>query len=160
MVGCGVRTKLAMPPTAAGVEPVRIRAEIQSTCFVCGPAHPSGLRIRYEIRRDGSVCATWTPGRSWEGFAGIIHGGIVSTLLDEAMSKAVSAAGRRALTAELRVRFRHPVYSGEAVTIRGWVLDHAKRRIRTEAMLADGEGKELAHAWATFLPVAEADAGQ
>lgn len=127
------------------------RARSQSTCFVCGPTHPSGLRIKYEPAADGAMKADWAPDRTWEGFRGIIHGGIISTVLDEAMSKAVAASGGEALTAELRVRFRRPVRAGQEYTIRGWIHDCSRRRTRTEAAITGADGQEFAHAWGTFL---------
>ncbi len=68
--------------TGSGVEPAPIRTQPQSTCFVCGPAHQTGLRIRFEPAGGGDVYALWIPAPAWEGFEGIIHGGIVSTVLD------------------------------------------------------------------------------
>ena len=133
-----------------GVAPL---AQSQSTCFVCGPAHPSGLRIQFSPAADGTIEGHWVATRTWEGFAGIIHGGIVSTVLDEAMSKAVAAAAIKALTAELRVRFHLPVRPGQPLTIRGWIVERHRRRIRTEAALTGDDGQEFAHGWATFLPV-------
>ncbi len=73
----------------------RLRAEPQSGCVVCGQEHPRGLRIRYEAGSDGSINARWTPTADWEGFRGIVHGGIVATVLDEAMSKALVGAHAR-----------------------------------------------------------------
>jgi acyl-coenzyme A thioesterase PaaI-like protein len=75
---------------------------------------------------------------------------VVSTVLDEAMSKAV-AAGCEALTAELRVRFRRQVVSGGTFLIRGWIRNRSKRRIEAEATLTAPDGTEHAHAWAVFL---------
>ena len=140
--------EMATSPALRAAEP---SADIGSGCFVCGPSHPTGLRIRYVPLDDGSIEARWNPRQTWEGFPGIIHGGIVSTVLDEAMSKAVAASGIRALTAELRVRFRSPLTSDLPVSIRGWVVDRWRRRIRTEAAITRGDGVELAHAWAAFL---------
>lgn len=131
--------------------PAPPRAEIQSTCFVCGPTHPIGLRIKYELTGDGAMNARWVPSRAWEGFRGIIHGGIVCTVLDEAMSKAVAASAGEALTAEMRVRFRRRIQPGQELAIRGWIVDRSKRRIRTEAVVAGADGEEFAHAWGTFL---------
>lgn len=93
----------------------------------------------------------WRPDEVWEGYRGVIHGGIVSTVLDEAMSKAVAAAGIRALTCEIRVRLRQRVGVAEELQIRGWVVEKRKRRIVTEATLKAPNGAERAHAWATFL---------
>jgi acyl-coenzyme A thioesterase PaaI-like protein len=109
------------------------------------------LRIRFNASPDGAVSAEWTPTAEWEGFEGIIHGGIISTVLDEAMSKAVAAAQNRALTGELRVRFRSHVESGNAYRIRGWITERKKRLLKTEAALTTPDGKERAHAWAVFV---------
>jgi acyl-coenzyme A thioesterase PaaI-like protein len=81
----------------------------------------------------------------------LIHGGIITTVLDEAMSKAIIAREREALTAELRVRFRRQVSPGVALRIRGWVVETRKRRILAEAALTSETGNEYAHAWAAFL---------
>jgi acyl-coenzyme A thioesterase PaaI-like protein len=80
-----------------------------------------------------------------------VHGGVVSTVLDEAMSKAVAGAQAEALTAELRVRFRRHVPSGETFLVRGWIVRRNRRLIETEASLTSPEGAEHAHAWARFL---------
>ena len=70
-----------------------LRARTQSGCFVCGQNNPHGLQIRFQRQADGEMTATWAPASVWEGFHGIVHGGVVSTVLDEAMSKAVAATG-------------------------------------------------------------------
>jgi acyl-coenzyme A thioesterase PaaI-like protein len=106
---------------------------------------------------DGAVVANWIPASDWEGFRGIVHGGILSTVLDEAMSKAVAARQGEALTSELRVRFRHHVEPGEQLLIRGWVVEHRKRIIRAEATLTGAGGAERAHAWAVFLALRQAE---
>ena len=131
-------------------------ARPQPGCFVCGQDNPNGLRIRYELQESGEITATWTPAPAWEGFRGIVHGGVVSTVLDEAMSKAVAATGCEALTAELRVRFRRHVTSGRSFLIRGWITSSTKRKIETEATLMAADGTEHAHAWATFLALPKA----
>lgn len=97
------------------------------------------------------MVAAWTPTADLEGYSGIVHGGIVSTVLDEAMAKIVAAKAGRALTVELRVRFRRMVASGEAVVISGWIANRDKRLIQSEARLVGSDGSELAHAWGTFL---------
>lgn len=128
-----------------------LHARRQSRCFVCGAGHPHGLRIRFETGADASVHAVWTPTADWEGFQDIIHGGIVSTVLDEAMSKAVMFSRCEALTGELRVRFRRHVSPGETLYIRAWVARRRKRLVVTEATLTGPDGVERAHAWASLL---------
>ena len=97
-----------MPPPDA-IEPRR-----QSSCFACGERNPHGLGLRFVTAIDGSVLANWRLRDLHEGFAGIIHGGIVSTVLDEAMSKAVAAGGEPGMTCRLEIR--HPV-GDEALVI-------------------------------------------
>jgi len=111
------------------------------------------MRLSFETKPEGESTAEWVPERFLEGFQGVIHGGIVSTALDEAMSKAVSASGLRAYTAELRIRLRHMVIPESRVQIRGWINGRTKRLIRTEAAITDSDGLELAHGWGSFLVV-------
>lgn len=137
--------------TIADEQEARLSARATSSCFACGPDNPRGLRLQFVANEQGEMLADWTPDVSVEGFKGIVHGGLVSTVLDEAMAKVVAAAGAEALTAELRVRFRRYVPSGAATRIRGWIEDRGKRIIKTEAVLTDEAGAELAHAWGIFL---------
>lgn len=132
---------------------VRFGASPQTSCFACGPNNPHGLHLRFATEQLSGSVAEWIPDAFTEGFRGIVHGGIVSTVLDEAMSKAVAAAGISALTAELRVRLRHHVAPGSMVHVRGWINSQTRRLIRTEAAITDSGGAELAHAWASFLAV-------
>jgi acyl-coenzyme A thioesterase PaaI-like protein len=133
------------------------RARPQSGCFVCGQDNPCGLRLKFERGADGISKATWTPDSTWEGFRGVVHGGVVGTVLDEAMSKAVAGSGAEAMTAELRVRFRRPVPSGGALLIRGWIVARRRRVIETEAAVTAPDGTEHAHAWARFFALADSE---
>jgi acyl-coenzyme A thioesterase PaaI-like protein len=128
-----------------------LRARTQNCCVVCGHENPYGLRIEYVREPDGAVSAEWLPTVNWEGFEGIVHGGIIGTVLDEAMSKSVAGMNCEALTGELRVRFRRHVGAGESLRIRGWVVEKVKRLVKTEATLTAADGSERAHAWASFL---------
>jgi acyl-coenzyme A thioesterase PaaI-like protein len=128
----------------------RNQARLNPACVVCGVQNPKGLRIEFVNESDG-VRANWTPAAGWESFPGIVHGGIITTVLDEAMSKAIISRDWQALTAELRVRFHGRVSPGDSLQIRGWITNRRKRRILAEAMLTTDRGQELDHAWATFL---------
>ena len=134
-----------------GTGSLGLRARTQNGCIVCGQENPHGLRIRYVREPDGAIAAEWRPTKDWEGFEGIVHGGIISTVLDEAMSKAVAAMNYEALTGELRVRFRRHVEAGETLRIRGWIVEKVKRVVKAEATLTAANGSERAHAWARFL---------
>ena len=123
------------------------------SCFACSPDNSRGLHLDFHKDECGTMTAQWIPSADLEGFRGIAHGGIVSTVLDEAMAKAVAATGADALTAEMRVRYRREVSTGVSVFVQGWIEDRKRRMFRTEASLTGPDGSELAHAWATFLEV-------
>ena len=125
--------------------------ETQRTCFACGQENLQGLGLLFHIEREGVVTAEWVPDSRWEGFRGIVHGGIVSTVLDEAMSKAVASAGAPGLTCQLEVRLRHFVVPAERLRIHAWVTEKRGRRLRVEADIRDVADLERAHATATFL---------
>jgi acyl-coenzyme A thioesterase PaaI-like protein len=125
----------------------------RSCCFACSPSNPRGLQLEFHEDESGKMVAQWVPNEDFEGFHGIAHGGIVSTVLDEAMAKTVAATGADALTAEMRVRFRQQVSTGIPVLVQGWIESRKRRMFRTEASVTGPDGGELAHAWATFLEV-------
>lgn len=128
-----------------------VAAQVQQTCFVCGADNPRGLRIRFRKEGDGRVAAEWTPPPEVEGYSGLVHGGVVAAVLDEAMSKAVAAMGAPALTAHLEVRYRRPVPSGAKYQITGEVTRRDKRRLYVRAVLAGDRGTVHAEGSACFI---------
>jgi hypothetical protein len=123
---------------------------LNPNCVVCGTQNLNGLQLHFHVRSDG-VDAAWISGENWESFRGTIHGGIVTAVLDEAMSRAVIARKWDALTVELRVCFRGRTKPGETLRVRGWVLERNKRKILAQATIVGSDGKERAHGWGTFL---------
>lgn len=89
------------------------KASLHPRCFVCGQAHPCGLHMDFHVTDAGTVTGVFRCAASWEGFAGRLHGGIVSALLDGAMSSCLMARGIEAVTADIQVRFLRPVLVGE-----------------------------------------------
>lgn len=118
-------------------------------CFACGPDNPSGLRVESN-REEGTAEIRWTPGREYQGFKGILHGGIVSTLLDEAMAHAVLSVVSGAATAALSVRFQRPVSTDRDVTIRARVEERRGRVLLAKGVLTQ-EGREMATAEGKFV---------
>jgi acyl-coenzyme A thioesterase PaaI-like protein len=131
----------------------RLVARLNPSCFACGSENPRGLHLEFDFAPAGAVSSEWIPAENLESFQGVIHGGIVATVLDEAMSKAVIARHWEALTTELRVRFRRSVFPGEVLCVAAWVVGRRKRRILAEATMRTLAGEERAHAWATLLLV-------
>ncbi len=133
----------------------RAAARLNPSCFACGAENPRGLHLQFTPAPAGGVSLEWTPPETLESFRGIIHGGIVTTVLDEAMSHAVVESHWKALTAEVRVRFHQSVHAGERLRVSARVVERRKRRILTEATMKTLAGEQRAHAWGTFLLVPE-----
>ena len=87
-------------------------------CFGCGAENPDGLQMRFEAEGDEVACTYRVPQRyqSWEG---VVHGGMVALMLDEAVGWAAWAADRPGVTGRLEVRYRQPLRVGEEVRVVG-----------------------------------------
>ena len=98
-----------------------IGSRAHANCVVCGTANGRGLQLVFHLCDDGSVQATFDCERAYEGYANVLHGGVVSALLDGAMTNCLFSHGHPGVTAELLVRFRHPVYTDATATVRAWI---------------------------------------
>lgn len=113
-------------------------------CFACGADNPIGLRVTAQYR-DGVSELSWTPRREYEGYQGVLHGGIIATLLDEAMAYAAISLVGSCATAEMQTRYRQPVSSTQSLRLEGRVIAHKGRVVTTEAdLIQDGALKATA----------------
>jgi len=100
---------------------VRLRDLHHPRCFVGRHERSFGLGVRFSVRSDSAVQALVSCPTSWEGYPGMVHGGIIASLLDAAMTNALFARGTVAVTAEVNIRYRHPLPLGRSVTVEGRV---------------------------------------
>ena len=108
-------------------------------CYVCGNENPAGLGVDFEINRELRVIsANFTPSDMHEGYEGIVHGGILSTLLDEAMAKLTVSLGIPAVTAEMKVTFKAPAAPGDELFVSGRLTHETRRLIQAEAKIKRG----------------------
>jgi uncharacterized protein (TIGR00369 family) len=108
-------------------------------CYVCGKDNPAGLGVDFEINRERrAISANFTPSDIYQGYEGIVHGGILSTLLDEAMAKLTVGLGIPAVTAEMTVRFITPAAPGEELFVSGRLTQETKKLIQAEAKIERG----------------------
>lgn len=108
-------------PSATHPQLEALRARNHPRCIVCGPENPLGLGLNFTLGEGGTVEASFPGGRIFEGYQGQLHGGVIAALLDGAMTNCLFAHGHRAVTAELNIRYRHPVQALAAVTVRAWI---------------------------------------
>ena len=137
---------------ATSVDPFPV-VRSDHACFGCGDDNPIGLHLTFTPDGDG-VKASFVPGPEHQGFDGVVHGGIISAILDEAMAWATAHAGVWAVTGELRVRFRNPLSIGAPTTVTARVSGSRGRLVTTAADLQlDRDRSPIATASATFVKV-------
>jgi uncharacterized protein (TIGR00369 family) len=119
-------------------------------CFACGQANPIGLRLRFEDDGDG-IRAEFTPGPQFQGYDGILHGGIVAAALDDAMANLFHRRGRETVTARLEIRYRREAPIGRRLIVTARTTAERGRMFTAEATLALPDGTCLAEARGTLM---------
>ena len=125
----------------------------QNRCFGCGKANPTGLNLEFLLAEDQSVVCNAIVPDTFEGPVGYVHGGIIATLLDEAMSKSVRARGITAMTRNMEVDYQRPVPSLATIRLEARVVRSEGRKHYTEATILDSRGKTLATSKALFIQI-------
>ena len=104
-------------------------------CLMCGERNPWSLKIVFQAADDGTVGARFQSHRGLQGYDGILHGGVISALLDAAMTHCLFHRGVRAVTGDLRVRFLQSIPCHAALDLRAWVLSARPPLYRLKAEL-------------------------
>ncbi len=112
-------------------------------CFVCGKANPSGLRLDFSLS-NGHASATFLPDKTHQGYRDILHGGLISTLIDEAAVKAAASLDIQAITVEICVRFKTTLMIGERCIIEASVKPVRGRLIEGVAVVKKIDGTLVA----------------
>lgn len=107
-------------------------------CFVCGSANPSGLHVPFTRTADGGSRAEYVAKPDHVGWPEIIHGGLLFTLMDEAVAWAVIYAGFHGVTGKAEARFRAPARVGMRMIVSGRVTESSRRAVRTHAEIREG----------------------
>jgi uncharacterized protein (TIGR00369 family) len=120
---------------------------------VYGPGNPVAPPLVATDSPDGRATGRATLGKPHEGPPGLVHGGVVATLLDHVLARAVRAAGRGGLTATLTVTFRRPVQLGVPLLATAELTGQDGRRTTATARLVaeDDPGTTLAEAEGLFV---------
>jgi len=122
-----------------------ISKSVHPKCVVCGSENLSGLGLQFESNDDGSVKAVFQCDESFEGYPGILHGGVISSVLDGAMGNCMFAHGLATFTVEMTTRFRHPVLTGQKATVSARITRSSHPLYLLEAeVIQDGKIKATA----------------
>jgi len=130
-------------------------------CFVCGVENPCGLRIRFFNDGYQRVVARVTLGEQYQSYPGMAHGGILATILDETMGRALLAdedadaveGARFMFTAKMEMRYRRPVPLNEELTVRGRVEQDRGRIAQVSGEIALADGTVAVEASATLVDI-------
>ncbi|NVN90787.1 MAG: PaaI family thioesterase [Desulfuromonadales bacterium] len=104
------------------VKGVPFSAENHSHCVMCGELNPLSLRLNFVPDGSGAVSAFFQGNVLLQGYDGILHGGVISALLDSAMTHCLFHRKIEAVTGELLVKFAAPVPYNVWLTVRGWLV--------------------------------------
>jgi len=126
------------------------------SCFVCGESNAIGLRLRFET--DGRLIhCRFRPRIEHAGFQGVVHGGLIATVLDEIMVWACAVGtGRFAFSVEMNVRYVNPLPPGEEAMITGELTANRRNKVfETKAEARRLSGEMVASATGKYFPIKE-----
>lgn len=113
-----------------------ISQESHQFCLMCGQDNPLSFGLKFKKNDDGAVSTTFTGNRNLQGYTGVMHGGVLSALLDTAMAQCLLHQDIEAVTGELNVRYLEQVDCDGTLDIKAWIdsslppLYHLKSQIR------------------------------
>ena len=144
-------------PVSLPPEHARTIDERASHCFGCGPSNPEGLHLKFTIQADDPAAITATATvhltRNHEGPPGYIHGGIIATLMDEAMSKLNRPLDLLAMTRHMEVDYLRPCPLHSPLTLTSHHIRREGRKLFHTAILTHPDGTVLARAKGFFLVI-------
>ncbi|MFP4687072.1 MAG: PaaI family thioesterase [bacterium] len=118
-------------------------------CFVCGEKNPIGLNLDWEFSEDREVLKTsFIPDKKLQGWKDVVHGGILTTVLDETMANHCIFRGIYVVSVEIKVRFKNPARVGERLNFearawhkRGKLYEAEARCFQKNQLIAEAKGK-------------------
>ena len=138
------------PTSAAGSAPPRLQQPNSQHCFVCGVENPYGLGLRFYETGPDQVEAEHTVPERYQGYPGVVHGGVVAAMLDEMVSRAtmIDRPGQFMVTARLDIAYRAPVPVGAPLRLTGrltrrrgrFAFARAELRLDDGTLAAEAEG--------------------
>ena len=119
-------------------------------CIICGRNNPFSLGLKFQAVGCDSVEASFIGGPHLQGYEGILHGGVISAVLDSAMAHCLLLKDIKAVTGDLRVRFLHAIPCTSRITIRAWLTCAVSTlyELKAEARV---DGRLVARAKAKFM---------
>jgi uncharacterized protein (TIGR00369 family) len=120
-------------------------------CFVCGPSNPIGLKLDFDLMDDRTLRTAFTPQKQHQGYADVVHGGILATVLDEVMVNLPYKLGQKAVTTRMEVTFRKPAQVGHKLVFTARLVGETSRTLEAQAQARTVGGTVVAEARGTLL---------
>jgi uncharacterized protein (TIGR00369 family) len=125
-------------------------------CFGCGGANDRGMKLSFvQDNASKRIVGKFILGAAYQGGGGMTHGGIIATLLDEAMGKVCRFRDVHAVTAELNVQYLKPVKVDEEIVVEGYETDAKGRNLFLAAEIRNGAGEILAKGTGRFVVIGQ-----
>jgi uncharacterized protein (TIGR00369 family) len=132
------------------------------SCFVCGRENPHGLKLEFYTLEPGVVVADYTVSPDYQGYPGVVHGGIIASMLDEATGRSVmeSTPSGFTVTSQLSIRYRKPVPVGQPIRVVGRAGPRQGRVSKATGEIVNQEGTVLAEAEAVMVDIPESNVAE
>ena len=142
------------PESVEGKTEARAGGSPVNVCFGCGEANDAGMHLPFE--RDEAaqrVRGSFRLGARYQGAPGMIHGGIIALVLDEALGKVCRFHDVRAVTAELTVEYLRPIKVDQEIRVEAFHVERKERNLFHEGEIRDAQGRMLARGRGRFVAV-------
>lgn len=120
-------------------------------CFVCGQRNPIGLKLDFILKDDRTLETRFTPQKVHQGFADVVHGGILATVLDEVMVNLTYKLGQKAVTARMEVTLKRPAQVGQELVFTAKLVRETRRTFDAHAQAQTSDGTVVAEARGTLI---------
>jgi uncharacterized protein (TIGR00369 family) len=125
-------------------------------CFGCGGANDAGMKLTFEQDDiNKKIVGRFVMGERYQGGGGLLHGGIIAMLLDEAMGKVCRFRKVQAVTAEMNIDFVKPIRVDQEITVEAFETAYRGRNVFQWGEIRDTQGQLLARGRARFVVIGE-----
>jgi uncharacterized protein (TIGR00369 family) len=135
---------------------IRLQPNPSNKCFGCGGDNAGGMKLTFEQdNANRKIVGRFVLGERYQGGGGFAHGGIIATLLDEAMGKVCRFREVRAVTAELAVEYLKPVNVQSEIVVEGRETEQKGRNLFMIGEIRNGVGEVLARGKGRFVVIGQ-----
>ena len=135
---------------------ITLAPNLANKCFGCGGANDAGMKLTFEQdNAKRKIVGRFILGEAYQGGGGMAHGGIIATLLDEAMGKVCRFREVRAVTAELTIQYLKPVKVDQEIVVEGFETEQKGRNLFLAGEIRNNAGEVLARGSGRFVVIGQ-----